>query len=107
MSDGSPVSYNDMFISHGVAKTVIFHWSRSGNSSMTYSSHYVYSSAFGSQVEPSDAHGVSYDHFCGRRVVTVVTAIVFGVHHLVEFHMMYTVVQVMSSELPLMIIIYQ
>ena len=37
----------------------------------------------------------------------MVTAIVFGVHHLVEFHIMYTVVQVMSSELPLMIIIYQ
>ena len=32
MSDGSPVSYNDTFISHGVANTVIFQWSRSLNS---------------------------------------------------------------------------
>lgn len=29
MSDGSPVSYNDMFISHGVAQNVIFPWSMS------------------------------------------------------------------------------
>ena len=28
MADGSSVSFNDTFISHGVAKTVIFHWSR-------------------------------------------------------------------------------
>ena len=43
---------------------------------------------------------------CGRGVVTVVTVIVFGVLPLVEFPMMYIVVQVMSSELPLMFIIF-
>lgn len=43
---------------------------------------------------------------CGRGVVTVVTVIVFGVLHLVEFRMMYTVVLAISSELPLMFILF-
>ena len=36
MYDGLPVSYNDTFISHGVAKSVIFPWSRSLNTGISF-----------------------------------------------------------------------
>lgn len=68
MADGSSVSYNDTFISHGVAKTVTVTWSRSGNSPVTYSSHYVYLSGMCSQVEPSHTNGVAVRPLGGRGV---------------------------------------
>lgn len=69
LSSGSPDGYTRTALGlYGVAEPVTFHWSRSGNFPVTYSSHYVYLSGHSTQIEPYQANGVANDHLCGRGV---------------------------------------